>query len=289
MCVDLVLTGNVRPRFRQIEQLIDDYHLELGGSANIFASQFVKLGGTAGVAGVTGADAFGDLVVSRLASLGVDRRYVCRRAGLKTGLGVALAEAGDRAILTYLGTIDALGPEDLAENMLGECRHWHVASYFLLSKLRLHWPDWLQLCRSRGITVSLDTNWDPAEGWDGVRDLLHAVDVFLPNEAEALAISGEASVEAAGRVLAACGPLVVIKRGREGASVFAGGGEWHEPGLAPRAIVDATGAGDNFDAGFLRGWLLGRDIRSCVQLGQRCACASLSAAGGITAQLTERQ
>src|SRR5438128_1133504 len=108
MCVDLVLRGNIRPRFQQIEQLIDDYRLELGGSANILASQFVKLGGRAGVIGWLGTDPFGDLVLARLRELGVEVTRVRRHATEKTGLGVALAEPDDRAILTYAGTIDAV-------------------------------------------------------------------------------------------------------------------------------------------------------------------------------------
>src|SRR2546427_11001930 len=99
MCVDLVLHGNVRPQFQQLEQLIDDYRLELGGSANIFASQFVKLGGRAGVIGWLGADPFGDLALAKLRGVGVDVSRVRRHATEKTGLGGALAEPADRALL----------------------------------------------------------------------------------------------------------------------------------------------------------------------------------------------
>ncbi len=288
MCVDLVLAGNVRPRFRQFEQIIGGYHLEVGGSANIFASQFAKLGGRAGVIGRVGEDVFGDFVLERLRACGVDTSRVARSA-VKTGLGVALAEPDDRAILTYPGTIDATGPEDLPAEMLDGCGHWHVASYFLLNRLRSYWPAWLAHCKEKRLSVSLDPNWDPGARWEGVRPLLPQIDVFLPNEAEALAISGEGSVERAGAALAAVVPVVVVKRGCAGVAAFTAGGCFSVPALPvpAEAMVDTVGAGDNFDAGFLRAWLLGRGVPEAISLGQQCAAASLCAAGGIEGQLRE--
>src|SRR6185369_13886298 len=102
------------PRFRQEEQLIDDYALELGGSATIFASQFVKLGGRAGLVGAVGGDSFGAFVEAGLEALGIDHCRVRRGQAIRTGLGVALVRPdGDRAILTYAGSIDAVKPSAL--------------------------------------------------------------------------------------------------------------------------------------------------------------------------------
>lgn len=291
MCVDLVLEGNVRPAFHQVEQIIDHYILELGGSANIFATQFAKIGGRAGVAGWVGPDAFGEFVLARLQGISVDTTHVHRHDTLKTGLGVALAERHDRAILTYLGTIDAFPPHELTGDLLAATRHWHIASYFLLGKLRRHWKGWLERCRAEKLTASLDTNWDPENRWEGVMEILPLVDVFLPNQAEAQAIAGEADLCKAGERLAGYGPLVVIKRGSEGAVAFRGKQRWwsspseHSP--SPIRIVDTIGAGDNFDAGFLRAWLLGREVDQCLDLASRCAASSLGAAGGIEGQLRE--
>src|SRR5262245_3943312 len=72
MCVDLLLRGNVRPQFRQVEQLIDGYELEIGGSGNVFACQMAKLGVSTTVFGAAGLDPFGDHLVKRLADQGVD-------------------------------------------------------------------------------------------------------------------------------------------------------------------------------------------------------------------------
>jgi sugar/nucleoside kinase (ribokinase family) len=289
MCVDLVLAGNVRPRFGQVEQLIGGYTLELGGSANIFAAQFARLGGRAGVIGWVGRDAFGEFALERLRETGVDATRVGVHPAARTGLGVALAEPDDRAILTYPGTIDAVGPEQLTADLTAMTQHWHVASLFLLNRLRGRWRAWLEECRRAGVTTSLDPNWDPEDRWEGVRELLPLVDVFLPNEHEAARIAGAADVLAAGRELAADGPLVVIKCGADGAVAFRGAEcrvvRPAEVCETPERVADSIGAGDTFDAGFLRAWQLGWDLESCLRLGTRCAVSSLSAAGGIAGQV----
>ncbi|MCL5994715.1 MAG: carbohydrate kinase family protein, partial [Chloroflexi bacterium] len=285
MCVDLVLRGNVRPHFHQVEQLIDAYHLELGGSANIFAAQYAHLGGRAGVVGYVGSDTLGEFALNRLRSLGVDTSWVRRHPALPTGLGVALVEQDDRAILTALGTIDAVTLDDLSPDLLGACRHWHIASFFLLSKLRPFWKSWLERCRASGVTTSLDTNWDPDNQWQGVAELLPWVDVFLPNEAEALAISGDGDVERAGQRLSRQCGLVAIKCGARGAYVFAQGHTWRYTPEPARSltVVDTIGAGDCFNAGFVRAWQLDKSVDECLAWGVRCAEASLAAAGGMAA------
>jgi sugar/nucleoside kinase (ribokinase family) len=217
MCVDLILTGNIRPQFHQIEQLIGDYFVELGGSANIFATQLAKLGARVGVIGWVGSDAFGQFVLEKLRSLGVDTSHVKTHPTLKTGLGVALTEPEDRAILTYLGTIDATHPEDFPEDPASICRHWHIASYFLLATLHHYWKEWISRSKQGGLTISLDTNWDPEDRWEGVLELLPMVDVFLPNEAEALRLTGQDDVRTAAERLGRLCPVVVIKRGDKGA------------------------------------------------------------------------
>jgi sugar/nucleoside kinase (ribokinase family) len=290
-CVDLILTGDVRPRFGQVEQVIDDASLEMGGSAAIFASQSAKLGAQVKVVGSVGGDPFGQLITAELSRSGADVSRLRPHPVLKTGIGVALSMPSDRAILTYLGTMDALRPEDLDEALFASCRHVHMASYFLLDAMRAEWPGWFAFCRERGITISMDTNWDPKESWQGLDELLPYVDVFLPNEAEALAISRASDVEAAGRNLASLGPLVVIKRGPEGATAFGKQQQWslvpgRDTGL-PARVVDTTGAGDNFDAGFMQAWLNGAGVPACLALGHRCAISSLEERGGTRGQLME--
>ena len=290
MCVDLILRGNVRPQFGQREQIVNSYCLELGGSANIFATQMAKLGARTAVLGYVGSDLFGDFVLQRLMESGVDVSLVKRDNSVATGLGVTLAEPDDRAILTILGSIDLSRPCDLPDSPRSISRHWHVASPFLLRGLRSAWPKFLGRAKADGLTVSLDPNWDPDESCDGIKDLLPLVDVFLPNEAEATALTGLTNSIEAGRQLAKACPLVVIKRGSRGAIAVRDDRVWKiEASPVPTADgtpIDTVGAGDNFDAGFLRAWMLGKDIDDCLCLGRLCASESLSSAGGIRGQWT---
>ncbi len=289
MCVDLVLYGNVRPQFKQVEQIIENYVLELGGSANIFISQMAKLGASAGVIGWVGKDSFGEFVLSSLKTIGVETTNVRSHDTEKTGIGVALTEEHDRAILTYAGTIDATSPSELLPAFAFETRHWHIASYFLLRGLRSSWKDWLLHCKNAGVTTSLDTNWDPDDRWEGVHDLLALVDIFLPNEVEAARLTGEPDPFKAAEKLARAGCLVVIKRGSNGAIARKGERVWRlEVKASVPNIADAIGAGDNFDAGFVWGQMLGWSVEASLELGHRCAVSSLAQPGGIRGQLCEQ-
>jgi len=264
MCVDLIMAGNVRPRFSQVEQIVDRYDLELGGSANIFACQMAKLGARTTLLGKIGADQFGEFALRKLQESGVDCSHVQVDPELRTGLGVTLAEPSDRAILTFLGSITAVPAAELPSRPASLCRHWQIASYFLLTQLRLAWREFLERAKNGGVTTSLDPNWDPDARWEGIESILPTIDVFLPNASEAIAITGEPDVLGAGRKLAERGPLVVIKRGEEGALAVHRARVWElDPAECDTGRidpVDTVGAGDNFDAGFLRSWMLGADI-----------------------------
>jgi sugar/nucleoside kinase (ribokinase family) len=97
MCVDLILRGgDIVPRFGQVEQLVEDYMLEMGGSTCIFACQTARLGLRTGLLGKVGADGFGRLILQRLQDCGVDTQQVAVTPGLKTGLGLALCRDNDR-------------------------------------------------------------------------------------------------------------------------------------------------------------------------------------------------
>jgi sugar/nucleoside kinase (ribokinase family) len=221
--------------------------------------------------------------------LNVDISRVKTDPSQKTGVGFALVEPNDRAILTYLGTIDGLTPADFGGDLLTISRHWHVAGYFLMQSLRRFWPEWLRRLKQHGVTLSLDTNWSPDGRWEDVKELLPLVDVFLPNDAEAMAITGKANVFDAGRSLASHGCLTVVTCGRNGVVAFRGDDLWRAELADPKTInvVDTTGAGDCFDAGFVRAWQLGWSIEKCLEIGMRCGRANVQAAGGFAGQLCE--
>lgn len=284
--VDLILRGDVTPAFGQVEKLIDDATLTLGSSSAIFACGAARLGLRVAFVGKVGDDPFGAVVREELAGRGVDTSAVVVDPAIKTGLTVILSRGNDRAILTYLGSIAALRYDEVDLDLLSRARHLHLGSYFLLDALRPEVPRLFAEARARGATVSIDTNYDPSETWDGgLSEALRHVDVFLPNETELCAIAGMPDVPAALARMAERVALVAVKLGARGASARRGNRTIHADPLAIE-VVDTTGAGDSFDAGFVYGQLAGWELDRSLRLACVCGALSTRAAGGIAAQAT---
>ena len=124
----------------------------------------------------------------------------------------------DRAILTFPGAIQALEPWAIDPALLAGARHVHISSFFLQTGLTPGLGTLLAEVRRRGGSTSVDPNWDPSGRWDGgLRELLADVDVFMPNGVEAVRIAGGGDPVEAAQRLAACGSLVAVKLGADGA------------------------------------------------------------------------
>jgi sugar/nucleoside kinase (ribokinase family) len=115
--------------------------------------------------------------------------------------------------------------------------------------------------------------------------VLSSVDVFLPNEEEACGIAGVDDAGEAARMLCAAGAgVVAVKRGARGALASAGDTMIEVPAPAGVAVVDSTGAGDSFNAGFIAGHLKGWPLDQCLELAVACGSLSTRAVGGVVAQ-----
>lgn len=136
--------------------------------------------------------------------------------------------------------------------------------------------------KQAGLTISLDTNDDPAGLWDGpIKDALRYVDILMPNEHEACSLAKTPDFESAVGKLAELVPLLVVKRGSRGALLQHGTERYSVPALAV-GFVDAVGAGDSFNAGFLHGYVTGRPLMACLHLGNLAGGLSTTAVGGTT-------
>ena len=286
---DLILTGRVDPAFGQAERLLDDAHLTVGGSGAIVACAAARLGLRVSLCGIVGDDLFGHFMRDELDRRGVDVRGLVVDPDTRTGLTTVLARPNDRAILTYEGAIGELRAGSIDPGLLESARHVHVSSYFLQRLLAPDLPALFDGVRARGGTTSGDPNWDPAESWDGgLGDLLTRTDVFLPNATEATRIAGVDDLDAAAGALARLAGLVVVKTGAGGALAARADRRVHAP--APSVdVVDTTGAGDAFDAGFLASWLAGDPLERALEIGAACGALSTRALGGVDAQPTMRE
>ena len=282
---DLVLTGDVTPAFGQAEKLVDSASFSIGSSCAIFACGAARLGLKVGFIGVCGDDFFGRFMLDEMTRRQVDVSPVIVDSSVSTGMSVILSTATDRAILTHVGSMNCLRADQITDELLARSRHIHVASYFLQSALQPGLPDLFRRAHALGLTTSLDPNWDPSGKWTGFDELLPCVDVFLPNENEALAMTDSATDAQALAYLSQKCAWVAIKLGPRGAIAGRGLASENSPALKIN-VVDTTGAGDSFDGGFLYGFLHDWSLERALKLGAACGSLSTRKAGGTTAQAT---
>jgi len=284
-CVDLIVNlGDTVPEFGQKEKWFDSFTLGMGGSCCIFACQCAKLGlKTTGV-GAIGNDTFGQVVTDTMRKSGVDISHIKKDEALSTGLGVLLTREGDRSILTYSGTIGAARPEMLTDELLSASRHLHIGSYYLLTGVKDSLPDIAKRAKNYGLTVSLDTNWDPEEKWDLPDELLSSIDIIIPNENEAMLLTGAADILDAAQMLIKKVPLVAIKLGAEGGMVVSKEGYIRLPAMDV-AVVDTIGAGDCFAAGFVYAYLNGENPEKCLRAGIYCGSMNTTCSGATAGQV----
>jgi sugar/nucleoside kinase (ribokinase family) len=282
--MDLILYGLPTELPPERELLADRMMLTLGGSSAIVAHNLAALGSRVGYQSRIGDDQLGHLALERLSEIGVDVSHVRQVSGpIKSGLSIILQRESWRNILTYSGTIAELTSTDLDLDFLADSQHFHLCSFYLQTALQPHVAAIFKRLKDRGLTTSLDTNDDPEDRWEGgLREVLPHVDVFFPNAREARRIAGSDDLEVAIKFLAEIVPLVVIKLGQEGAMAQRGKERFFCPAFKVDA-VDAVGAGDSFDAGFLHEFVKGSDLTTCLNAGNRAGALSATRAGGTEA------
>jgi sugar/nucleoside kinase (ribokinase family) len=281
--LDLVLYGLPPELELDREHIASDIRLTLGSSSAIFAHNLALLGNRVAFHSAVGADALGELCLSRLAESGADVSAVRKFSDKQTGLTVILPRPEKRYILTFPGVMADMRLEDLNLELVFDARHLHISSIFLQRALRPRVPELFRLAKQAGLTTSLDTNDDPEDRWDlGGTEIFKNLDVLLPNEHEARRLAKCATSEAALAQLSAQVPLVVMKRGERGAVARRGDVEVVSSPF-PTQAVDSIGAGDSFDAGFLHQFIRGASLETCLRFGNLTGALSTTRQGGTEA------
>jgi sugar/nucleoside kinase (ribokinase family) len=287
--LDLVLQNYLSfPALGQ-ETLVEDMTLTLGSSGAICAAGMAKLGNHVSFTGKLGCDSWGDACLEFLAKLGVESSRVLRDAAVKTGITVSITSPRDRAMVTYLGAMEFMSAAEVSAPGWEGLDHLHISSVFLQRALR---PDLKQLlaeAHAHGLTTSIDPGFDPQEKWGrDIIDVLAEVDVFLPNEIELRGLTGFERPEDGLRELENGRTLTVAKLGRDGCATLQDGKLVGVAAL-PVKVVDTTGAGDSFNAGFLHAWLRKSPLLEALRFGAACGAISTQGTGGTTTQATEAQ
>lgn len=284
--VDIILQGYHKFPTPGQEVLVDDFVMVLGSASAICAMGLARLGNPVSFLGKVGDDPWGQYCLDALTGRGIDVSRVVRDPTLKTGITVAITSPTDRALVSFLGSINALTPGDLPPQALAGFDHVHISSFFLQDRLAPGCATVFARAHQAGLTTSLDPGFDPSERWDsGLRAVLEHVDVFFPNEVELAGLSGCEDPAEGLRRLDNGRTLMVAKLGAGGTMAFDRGVPVHVPSF-PVATVDTTGAGDSFDSGFLHAWLRGAPLLDCLRRGSACGALSTLGLGGTARQPT---
>lgn len=252
-----------------------DFALTPGGGALITAAHLAALGRHSALLARFGTDALSAALFDDIDALGLDLQFLDRNETAGPQLTVVMVHGGDRAFLSRRA--GHARPASFETGLAWpEAAHLHIAEYATLHEM----PDAIAAAKRHGLTVSLDPSWDA----DLIRDPMFferaaGADIFLPNMEEAEALTGEADPQAALAVLQRHFPVVALKCGGEGAILARDDRTIHLPS-ARVEVIDTTGAGDAFNAGFIHAWLAGTDLEACLAAAIDAGTRSVQASGG---------
>jgi sugar/nucleoside kinase (ribokinase family) len=288
--LDLILYGLPATMPFERELLANQFQVTLGSSSAILAYNLAAMGMRVGFITMVGQDELGKIALERLAEAGVDLSHMLvSDRGTSTGVTVLLPHGDVRHILTYPGTMAEMDGKSIDIDYLARGRHFHISSLSLQKGLQPELPVICRRLKQAGLTISLDTNDDPEDKWDGVLDeLLDLVDVLLPNHDEILRITGTNNLDDALAALSSRIPVIAVKCGSSNSIVQARKQRFVVPSLHVTP-VDTIGAGDSFNAGFLKGYLEDLPLDRCAAMGNAAAALSLLGPGGTEAYRDRKQ
>ncbi len=281
--LDLVFYDLPRPPRMGEEVKTESFARFPGGGLATTALVAAGLGTPTSVVTRIGRDAPANPAWQRLAQSGISVEGCEIDPNLPTAMTVCVAYAADRMMVTHdpiNRKLEGLLNRGAVRRQIRKAKHLHMACAL--------WPPrtWLPLIRGirqQGVKTSADIGWNP-EVLEASRlpELLKQFDFVFPNESEARAMTGEKSVEKAVRKLAQWVPWPVIKLGEDGCVAIHEGRLLRKKSIRVRA-VDATGAGDAFNGGFLHGYLAGWTLEDCLRAGNICGALATTRAGGSSA------
>ncbi len=288
LCADVLVRPVERLDYGVDTIRVDGIDIRNGGDALNAALGLAKLGASVGFCGMIGADMLGDYLARVISDGGLNARGLRRTAETGTCACLVLINAqGERSFFYRGGSNDLFRREDVDMSLVEEAGIVHVGGTYLLPRFdgagaaRL-----FQEARAKGKLTSMDVTWDTTGRWMRVIEpCLPHLDFFLPSIKEARQIAGRSDpVEIAESLQDRGVGTVVIKLGEKGCYVKPVTGRGFRTPPFRTEIVDTTGAGDSFVAGFLSGVIRKWPLEDCASFA--CAVAALNirkvgATGGI--------
>ncbi len=286
--IDLVIRDiKEMPQMGQ-EIFINDMQLCVGGSAANVAIGLAKLEVDTCIYTIISNDLFGKYILDYFKEVNLSDQYVQIVEGYKTGLSLGITDNEDRSFISYMGTNELFGGYAFDENLLKEFSHIHFSGYNLDKCLKFY-LDIARKCKLIDCTLSFDLGWTDFENYkEDLIELLKYIDVFFPNTHEAKCLSGKDDIDEMFKELSQyVKDTIVITAGEQGAYAYKNGMIHHK--VFEVSAIDAIGAGDAFDAGFLSAYLNKEDIKTCLRHGCASGAIAVSALGGSISSPTKKQ
>ncbi|MET0529092.1 MAG: sugar kinase [Microvirga sp.] len=274
---DIIFTGLHEMPVLGRERFAEGVTIAAGGGAYITAAHLASLGRPAALLTRLGTDPLSRSLDPEFEVSGIDLSFIERSDDAGPQPTVALIKDGERAFVSRRA--GGSRPSTLEQALSApDVAHLHIAEFATLVDNQ----DVIAMARSFGLTVSLDPSWDDQliRRDTDFFEICAGVDVFLPNVEEGKALTGESSAEAILHTLAERFSVVVLKRGEHGAAASCGSTCVSAAAL-PVNVVDTTGAGDAFNAGFLHAWLKTSDLQRSLGAGIEAGALSVQSAGGV--------
>jgi sugar/nucleoside kinase (ribokinase family) len=255
-----------------------------GGSVANSIAGFANLGGTAAYIGRVRADQLGEIFVHDMRSLGVDIRLQPAADGSPTArCHVLIDQEGQRTMQTYLGACTELSVTDVNEETVGnpgviliEGYVWDIAEGPALA------AEAIRIAKSTGgeVALSLSDSFCVERHRDAFHDVVRdGVDIVLADEDEIIELLQADNFDDTTRQLADYNNLFAMTRSEKGSVIMHGGQTIVQPASRVETIVDTTGAGDAYTAGFLYGYTQKKSLEECARLGTFCATQVIQQVG----------
>jgi sugar/nucleoside kinase (ribokinase family) len=236
-----------------------------GGSAANTIHGLASLGISTAFIGTIGKDTYGNFFSSDLAANSI-KPYL-KNSASETGVACTLISPdSERTFGTYLGAAVEVSPDDVYPELLTGYDIFHIEGYLVFNQPLVEKA--VKIAKQAGLLVSLDlASFNVVEAnLAFLREITSKyVDIVFANEEEAKAFTGKAPEEALDEISGMC-KVAVVKVGKNGSYVKSGTEKVHVNAI-PAKVIDTTGAGDLYAAGFLYGFAQGLPLEKCANMG----------------------
>ncbi len=280
--VDIIVADINRPLEKGSEVIAKNYLLDIGGSGGIFSAVLSELGIKTHIISKIGNDTFGDYLIQRLEGHGAGVDKILIEESKSTGVTISLTYDDDKMQVSSVEMVKKFNISDIVFKGFENITHVHFSSYYMMDGLQNDYMKIISTIKKKygNITFSMDTNDDPSGEWNNkIYEILPHIDVFLINKKEAMMITKKDSIDDAFEELSKIVKTIVIKLDVEGYIAKHNGNVYSGDSLKVD-FQDSTGAGDNFDAGFIYGFLNNMGTERSLRIGNICGAKSVEYLGG---------